>query len=78
MRVMKLGGNLDLAEETLGAECSRQFWPQHFHRHLTVVFQVLSEVDRRHAARADFLQDGVAVREGVFETVEGVGHEGLR
>ncbi len=26
MRVMKLGGDLDLAEEPLGAECRSQFW----------------------------------------------------
>ena len=43
-----------------------------------MVFQVLGEVDRGHAARAEFLMDGVAVGQGGFDAVEGVGHEGLR
>jgi hypothetical protein len=43
-----------------------------------VVFQVLGEIDRGHAARAQFFLNGVAVGEGGFEAVEGVRHEGLR
>ena len=34
----------------------------------------LGEVDRRHAAAADFFLDGVAVGEGGFEVVEKVRH----
>ena len=37
--------------------------------------QVLSEIDRRHATAADLPLDGVAVREGGFEAVEGVGQD---
>ncbi len=76
--MLQVGGDLDLFEEPLGAEDGCEFGPQHFHRHLAVVLQVLGEIDRGHAARAEFFLDGVAVGEGGFETVEGVGHEGLR
>jgi len=39
-----------------------------------VVLEVLCEVDPSHAPSADFPLDDVAVGEGGFETVEGIGH----
>jgi len=43
--------DLDLTQEALGAERGRQLRPQHFHRHLAVVLQVLSEVGVRMSNR---------------------------
>ncbi len=45
-----------------------------FHRYATVVLRVPSEVHGGHAAGADLPLDGVAVREGGFETVQEVWH----
>ena len=41
---------------------------------LTVVLEVLSEVDGGHAPGAEFFFDGVAVGEGGFEAVEKLWH----
>ncbi len=76
--MLEIGGRLYFLDEPLGTEDGGEFGPQDFDRHLAVVLQVLGEVDRGHAARAEFFLDGVAVGKGVFEAVEGVGHEGLR
>ncbi len=39
-----------------------------------MVLKVLGQIDRGHAARAEFFLDGVAVREGGLEAVEKVRH----
>ena len=57
----EVGGDFDLAQEPLRTDCRREFWPQNFHRHLTVVFQVLGELDRGHPARTQLFLNGVAV-----------------
>ncbi len=44
----------------------------------TLVLEVLCEIDRGHAASAEFPLNGVAVGEGSFEAVKGVWHQGLR
>ncbi len=77
VRVLEIGGRLYFLDEPLGTQDRREFRPQHFHRHLAVVFQVFGEIDRSHAARTQLFSDGIAVGECVFEAVEGVGHEGL-
>ena len=61
VRVLELGGDLDLAEEPFRAENSGQLGPQYLDRHLTVVFQILGEVDGSHAAGTHFFFNGVAV-----------------
>ena len=53
MRVLQVGGELDLGQEPLGADDRGELGPQHLERHLAVVPEVVGEVDRRHAARAD-------------------------
>ncbi len=74
MRVSEVGCDLDLEQEPLAAEHRRQLRAQHLHRHLALVLQILGEVDRGHAARAEFFLDGVAVGEGGLEAVEEVRH----
>ena len=57
------------AQEPLGAEHGGELGLQHLDRDLAVVPEVLGEVDRRHAARAELALDAVAVGEGGGEMV---------
>ncbi len=74
MRMLKTRRDLDLTEEAIWPKGRSKLGSQDLHRHLAVVLQILGEVDRGHAARAKLFLDGIAVGEGGFETVEGVGH----
>ena len=55
------GGNL--LDEPLGAEDGGEFGLEYLDRHLAMVLQVLGQIDRGHAAGAEFPLDPVAVRE---------------
>jgi hypothetical protein len=57
-RVLEPGGKLDLAEETLGAECMGELGVEHLQRRQAVVPQIASQVDRSPAAPAE-LRAGV-------------------
>ncbi len=59
--MLQVGGDLDLGQESLGAEHRGQLRPQHLDRDLAVVLQVLGEIDRGHAALAQLPLDAVAV-----------------
>ena len=61
VRVLELGSDLDLAEEPFRAKGGGQLGPQYLDRHLAMVFQILGEVHRRHAAGTHLFLDGVAV-----------------
>ncbi len=61
MRVMQLGGDLDLTQKPFGAEGRSQLGSQHLHRDLTMEFQILGEVHRRHAAGAQLTLDPVPI-----------------
>ena len=58
----EVSGDLDLAEKPLGTDGGGEFGPQDLHGNPAVVLQVPCEIDRGHAAAADFLLYGVAVR----------------
>mgnify|MGYP003471267922 CR=1 FL=1 len=62
-------GGLDLGEKPLGADDRGQLGPQHFHRHLAVVLQVLRQVDGGHPALAELALEAVAVGKGGGEAV---------
>ncbi len=74
VRVLQVGGDLDLVEEALGAQDGGELRAQHFDRDLAVVLHVMGEVDGRHAAGAELALDRVAVGEGTAEAVEIVDH----
>ncbi len=76
MGMLEIGRGSDLLDESLGPEDGRQLGPQHLHRHLPMVLQVLGEVDRRHPTATEFALDLVAVGEGGFEAVELIRHTG--
>jgi hypothetical protein len=59
VRVLEIGGELDLGQEALGADDGRELGAQHLHRDPAVVAEVLGEVHRGHAARADLVLEAV-------------------
>ncbi len=63
--MLEPGGDLDLAEEPLGPERGGQLGPQHLHRDLAVVLDVLGEVHGGHAALPELALEPVAVAESV-------------
>ena len=62
VRVLQLGGDLDLVEKSIGADHRREFGTKDFDGHVAVVLDVPGEIDRGHATGAEFTLDGVAVR----------------
>jgi len=69
---------LDLAEEPFGPDHRGQLRPEHLDRHPAVVLEVLGEVHRGHAARAQLPLDGVAVGQRGGESRAGVAHRASR
>ena len=57
----QLGGNLDLAQESLGAEGSREFRPEHLDGYLAVVLDIPSQEHDRHATGTEFPLEFVLV-----------------
>ena len=68
------GSGFDLTQEPLRSQCCGELRPQDFERHLAVVFQIFGEVDRGHAAGADFTLDGVTVRQRNPKACDDVRH----
>ena len=62
--MLEPGGELDLAEEALGAERGGELGMEHLERDRAVVPEVLGQVDGGHAAAAELALDAVAVGEG--------------
>jgi hypothetical protein len=67
--VLEIGGELDLLEEPLRADDGGQLGVQHLDGDVAVVLEVLGEVHRGHAARAELALEAVAVGEGGGEAV---------
>ena len=61
VEVIEARSDVDLAQEALATQYGPEFRPQQLKRHLAAVLEVLSEIDRGHAARADLFLDGIAV-----------------
>ena len=76
--MLEPGGELDLAEEAVGAEGGCQLGVENFQRDWPVVLHVLDEVDRGHAAAAELALELVAVTQGVPEGGERLGQSELR
>src|SRR5438309_1812260 len=66
--------DLDLPQEPLGADRSREVAPEHLDRDFAVVLLVLREVNGRHAAPTELAVNGIAVREGRGEGGVRFGH----
>ena len=74
VRVLEVGGELDLGQEALGADHGGELGAQHLERDAAVVADVLGEIDGRHAAGADLTVQAIAVRQGGLEPAEQFGH----
>jgi hypothetical protein len=72
--MLEPGGEADLALEPLRAERLGQLRPQNFQGDGAVVLEIVRQVDRSHAARAELTLDTVAVGEGGGEALGGIGH----
>jgi hypothetical protein len=74
VRVLQIGGDLDLGEEPPAAEQGGELGVEHLDGDLAAVPQVLGEVDDGHAALADLSVETVALGERDLQTVEQLGH----
>ncbi len=69
VRVLEVGGGLDLDHEPLGPEHGGQLGLQDLEGHLAIVLQVLGQVDGGHAALPQLPLDPVAVGQGGLQAV---------
>ena len=67
VRVLQLRRDPDLAQKALAAERGREIGTQHLDCDLALVLQIAREVDRCHAAGAEFALDVVAAGECVLK-----------
>jgi hypothetical protein len=74
MRVVEAGGQLDLAEEALGADRGGKVGAEDLERDLTVVAEVLGQEDDGHPALAELALDPVAAGQGAIELILQGGH----
>jgi hypothetical protein len=65
--VEQLRGDLDLAQEAVGAEPSGELRPQHPHPHAAAVSQVVGKVHRGHAAAPELAPEAVPLRQGALQ-----------
>ena len=72
--MLKARENPDFAREPVRTEGRGQLGAQHFHRHLSIVLQVLGEINRRHPACTQLALDGITVGERGTESVYLVRH----
>jgi hypothetical protein len=64
VRVLQVGGGLDLGEETLGAHDRRELGLQDLDGHPAAVLEILGQVYRGHAAFAQGALEAVSVGQG--------------
>ena len=78
MRVVQVGSDLDFLLVPLGTHCSGQFRPENFDGNVSLMLQVLSEIDNGHATATKFTIYGIPVGKSSFQTIQVVGHGRLR
>ncbi len=74
--MLEPGGDPDLAEEPLRPQGGREIGMEHLDRHVPIVFPVVREKDRGHAAATEPPADGVLPAEGGVETGPDLCHAG--
>ena len=60
-------GQVDFAEEALGADRLGDIRTKHFQRNVTVVAGVIRQVDRGHSTTAQLALERIAVAQRAFE-----------
>ena len=76
--MLEAGGDSNLPEKALGAECGDQLVAQDLDGDGPVVLEVAGEVDRGHAAAAQLALEAVAVAEGGLKRRHGIGQAHTR
>ena len=74
--VLEAGGELDFAEEPIGAERGCESGTQHLQRDEPTVLEIARQVDGRHAASAEFSLNDVPVHQRGAQGGVEIGHPG--
>ena len=77
VRMGQMRRDLDLAQEPVGPQGSRQLRPQDLHRHGSVVLEILGQQHGRHASAAELALDDVALGDRRLEPLQRVVHRPL-
>ena len=72
------GGGLDLEAEALRAEGRTQLGVEQLQRYRALVLEILSQIDRGHAAAPELALEGVAAAQSVLECRARIGQETVR
>ena len=75
VRMLQLGGDLDLTEESVGPEGGGKLGAQDLERHLAAVLEILGQVDRRHSALSQLTVEPVSVDESGAQSFQNVSHD---
>jgi hypothetical protein len=70
VRVLEVGGGLDLGQEALAADDGRELGLEHLYRDLPVVPQVSREIDLGHATFAELPLDVIATGQGRVQPLD--------
>ena len=70
------GGQVDLALEALRPERGRELRVEQLQGHPPIMLQVVSEVDRGHAATPELSLEPVAIRQAACKLLAQVSHSG--
>jgi hypothetical protein len=76
VRVLQVGGELDLGQEALGPDHGCELGAQELQGDPAIVAEIMCQVDGGHAAGADLALDAVAVGQRGLQTAERLGHDG--
>jgi hypothetical protein len=72
--MIQIRGDLDFAQEAVGTKGCCQLWTEDLDCNLSLVLQVLSEVDRSHPTRPKLSLDLVTVSQRSLQTFQQVSH----
>jgi hypothetical protein len=75
VRMLEPGGDPDLAKKSFGAERGGKVRTQDFDRDLSVVPKVFGDVNRGHAAGAEFTFDTVVTLERGIQPIQRICHD---
>lgn len=74
--MVQVGGGRDLEEKALGPEGVDQFRTEDLYGDLTIMLEVMREIDRSHAACAKLAVEAVAIGQGVLKSGLEIGQVG--
>ena len=70
--MLESGGELDLAQESVGAQARGELGMERLQRHRTVVPEIVSQEDGRHTPATELALDAVAVSQGSLKPSGGI------